>query len=814
MRRLISRNNYLNSKMLNDIENKVFNLHKKFKNKFGLDKYEILSGKSLLFNHEYEKANVELLKIEGKSEQAGTPTPEAPVEIKTVKGVRNLFKVRDDAFGTQLVTYTKLTDNSIRISATRDSKTTWSGYVEVPINLENIKPNTTYTFSNKHKIEGTTFNRMGAIRTKINGTYNTLYETDSITFTTPEDLQSLSLVFYIAHTDSTIGTGSIDFEDIMLEEGSIRHSAVPYGSWLEVKDTGKNLFDGVLKLGTITNDTGIYYSANNSIMGEQYISVKPNETYTISTNGTYSIFYHYYDKNKNYLGYDNIQKTPKTFTTTNDTYFIRLRTRQAENITDLNSKIMLEKGSTATEYEDYKEQSTLIDMNKPNLFDKDNANILNLYPGSTFLSNTLYQSICISIEPNTTYTLISLNHYSDGLVLGTSEEYPVAGGMTTNKLSVPKTKNNITITSGENDKYLLAYIKWGTSISEEILDGIKIYEGIGTDDYYELPSIGDTKDILTIQNGQATINQKIGKISSYNGETITNTYISNTGELTTGSTVYYILEEPQTITLNGTYDIELFEGTNNITTNDELSPSMEAKIHCLNPVETELRNIQIGDVLSDRVLHLNFPWESYKNITNNEFVKIITVDSENDIQYKYNTNNLRRYIAYHYEDDKTNYILYSKYDSKINNDFNYIRYKLPNKIGKVIDIDNTNTFYSCIKVKDDEYKLLEYQKKKWIDNEIPYLQYIDNIEEGINNLAESLYKPLGYEYKNWTITGYYGIGSNDYGLAQKPISNKDFDRWDRNIHLLENIIDSEINIWNIVSYTNWNESSQFEWEEY
>ena len=38
--------------------------------------------------------------VEGKSEQNGTPTPDAPVEVETVKGIRNLFKVRDDAFGT------------------------------------------------------------------------------------------------------------------------------------------------------------------------------------------------------------------------------------------------------------------------------------------------------------------------------------------------------------------------------------------------------------------------------------------------------------------------------------------------------------------------------------------------------------------------------------------------------------------------------------------------------------------------------------------------------------------------------------------
>jgi hypothetical protein len=232
-----------------------------------------------------------------------------------------------------------------------------------------------------------------------------------------------------------------------------------------------------------------------------------------------------------------------------------------------------------------------------------------------------------------------------------------------------------------------------------------------------------------------------------------------------------------------------------------------------NQTETFLRNIQTNDNLSQRLLHLSFPFDSYKNITNTEFKKIVTVNNGNDIQYRYNTNNMRHWIAYHYNDDNTNYILYSKYDTKLINDFNYIRYKLPKKIGKVTAIDDTDIFYQYIKIKDDEYKLLEYNKKTWVDNEIPYLQYIDNIEEGINSVAEMLYKPLSYEYKEWTTTGYYGIESNDYGLAQKPISNKDFERWDNNIELLTEIINSTINFWNVISYMNWNEDSQFDWEE-
>lgn len=228
-----------------------------------------------------------------------------------------------------------------------------------------------------------------------------------------------------------------------------------------------------------------------------------------------------------------------------------------------------------------------------------------------------------------------------------------------------------------------------------------------------------------------------------------------------------------------------------------------------NHTETILRNIQIGDILNNKILYLSFPWESYENINIEE--KIVITDREKFICSRPHTTGNARYIGYSYE-RYYNY-LYYKNDNKINNSYNYIRYKLPSDYGKVIAVDNFSTFYPYIKIKDNEYKLLEYKKKIWIKNEIPYLQYIDNIEEGINSIADILYKPIGYEYKPWTTVGYYNIVSNDYGLAQKPISKKDFKRWYKNIELLELAIDSFFNIWNIVSYIYWNNNSQYEWEE-
>ena len=69
------------------------------------------------------------------------------------------------------------------------------------------------------------------------------------------------------------------------------------------------------------------------------------------------------------------------------------------------------------------------------------------------------------------------------------------------------------------------------------------------------------------------------KIDSYNGENITTDYISTTGSLTTGATVFYKLQTPtkipcteeQSKILNQLNALDLFEGVNDITTTENIA---------------------------------------------------------------------------------------------------------------------------------------------------------------------------------------------------------------------------------------------------
>ena len=66
-----------------------------------------------------------------------------------------------------------------------------------------------------------------------------------------------------------------------------------------------------------------------------------------------------------------------------------------------------------------------------------------------------------------------------------------------------------------------------------------------------LAKVGDYADELQVySNGDVNIVKKVNTILSYNNETISNDYLSTTGELTVGATIYYISNDPTTITVD------------------------------------------------------------------------------------------------------------------------------------------------------------------------------------------------------------------------------------------------------------------------
>lgn len=100
-----------------------------------------------------------------------------------------------------------------------------------------------------------------------------------------------------------------------------------------------------------------------------------------------------------------------------------------------------------------------------------------------------------------------------------------------------------------------------------------------------------------------------------------------------------------------------------------------------------------------------------------------------------------------------------------------------------------------------------FSLKEWYVNDFPYIQEIDRIERGINNLQKYWYKPNGWqECKIW-LTG------KETSQIIKSFSYLDINRWINNLNLMDKAIGDNTTIWNVQSYINWNESSNLEWSD-
>lgn len=89
-----------------------------------------------------------------------------------------------------------------------------------------------------------------------------------------------------------------------------------------------------------------------------------------------------------------------------------------------------------------------------------------------------------------------------------------------------------------------------TGVSTVTIDSETITLDLGD---IELAEVSTAKDyIYKDSNGDWQLHKEIGKIETYDGETITTAYVSTSGSLTVGDTVYYVLDTPEEIEITDT----------------------------------------------------------------------------------------------------------------------------------------------------------------------------------------------------------------------------------------------------------------------
>lgn len=226
--------------------------------------------------------------------------------------------------------------------------------------IENLKSNTNYTLSGiLVSANGTSSNNVciqvltptpsSEIKTEyINRTvtkpYNFAYN-----FNTGDNTS----VWISLNGFDTTGTNNLEtvFDNIMLVEGTQATEYEPYHGSNNycVPLKKKNLFDGELESGYINVDTGLNASSGNNLRTKNYIPIKPDKDYILSTNVSKDRYALFYDKNKTYLSYIQVANLSLrgTFKSPNNAYYVRWYDVLNN---DLNTKFVLYEGLGVDDY--------------------------------------------------------------------------------------------------------------------------------------------------------------------------------------------------------------------------------------------------------------------------------------------------------------------------------------------------------------------------------------------------------------------------------------------------------------------------------
>ena len=171
----------------------------------------------------------------------------------------------------------------------------------------------------------------------------------------------------------------------------------------------------------------------------------------------------------------------RSFNITENATYYRLAVVSVPESTVINTTVypMLRTASVTDDtYVAQKIQNYPLNLGVENLFDKDNANILqaNLSSYTKIGNSPSNRVLYISVKPNTTYTI--QKKISSYFVIGTTEIEPAINGEYSQRLE-NNNADSLTITTNSNAKYLMVwyYITTDTLTEQEILDSIQIEEG-------------------------------------------------------------------------------------------------------------------------------------------------------------------------------------------------------------------------------------------------------------------------------------------------------------------------------------------------
>ena len=453
------------------------------------------------------------LTLDKESSQDGTPTPENPVEVKTVKGYRNLLNWE--------LPYNVQSAGNIILN-----------------NVPQIEIGKSYCFVGKCS-DGTILSYANCSCVWYTGSTQILNKAPNNTF---EGIDVSSATgFYIYVTSAIVGKTISEF---MLVEGTYNNiknlSYVPYGTnWIFTTIFGKNLLPNELTsqtMGNITytrnSDGSITITGSKTGTSETYTTIaqktgiklglKENTNYYLSnygndTNHYFSIqVYEYYDNNWHSVsGTYNSYQVQFSITDPNHTIWVRLRTTTTFSNINLTIYPMVRLASiTDNTYEPYKKSIITIPLNDNEIAGKGD-----------------YQNEYIIDKNGHCW----LNKKTGKVVLDGSENITVDPNGT-NSYFVP-------ITNLKFDYSLI-------NVISNYFKGVSFENRVSSGDNICYPQ--QTANITIRNTTFESVNDFKTWLSTHNTK------------------VYYVLATPQLIDLNYTVDLTLFEGINNISNSEDM----------------------------------------------------------------------------------------------------------------------------------------------------------------------------------------------------------------------------------------------------
>ena len=320
-------------------------------------------GTSISLNNTLEGKMKIVLK--GNTSQEGTPTPETPQDIHVVSGDNSIDICGKNLISNDIVGSVSWSGTTVNYEGT-SIKISKSGTGGIGANAHtNIRyfpliTGKTYTFSMNYKsgtivTEGASYgwafyiygvNKDGSTSNSVGYRWTcelpktATMPPNHITFTPDKDFIGFKLGCYIP--GSSLKTNGDVYFDCQVEVGEAT-TYEPYQSASYPISLGvENLFDDTLELGSI-NGSGYNVVSTTDLRNVNYISVKPNTTYTISIPYNTRIATRYYNASKVFLSTGTTTQKTYTFTTPNECYYARFSFLDQ---TDINLSVELVEGST------------------------------------------------------------------------------------------------------------------------------------------------------------------------------------------------------------------------------------------------------------------------------------------------------------------------------------------------------------------------------------------------------------------------------------------------------------------------------------